>query len=133
MPTSLEIGRKSPTGMVVCNAPCVCLTPTPTGPVPIPYMIVCSTAGATPPATKTTVHGVPVMRLTDYTQPCMGNQPGTVGGVISATFSGTARAVVGTPTILTEGKPTVKIGDAFLMNCLGPMGPANTFGTLVSA
>ena len=132
MPTSLEIGRKSPTGMIVCTAPCVCKTPVGPSIVPVPYFIVCPMIGATPPAKKTTAHKMPVMRLTDHTMACTGHEAGVALGVVSNTIKGTCRPVVATPTILTEGKPTVKLGDAFLMNCLGPMGTPNTMGTLVS-
>jgi hypothetical protein len=117
-------------GVVTCMAPDVCKTPTPAGPVPIPYMIVAMLTTATKTSRKAKNTSKEIFTLKSRLTMCIGDQPGVTGGVVSNTFGGYCRPLMGNPMVLVDNMPVVETTHQFGMNCNGPEGPPNTIGML---
>jgi hypothetical protein len=75
MPASTKGG-----GQCVCNAPDVCKTPSPGGPVPIPYPNIGQVNQASKTATKTKFVGKPVVLKNSEIPRSSGDEAGTAGG-----------------------------------------------------
>lgn len=117
-------------GVVTCMAPDVCLTPSPTGPIPIPYPIVSFLATAQRTETQTMNTSKQVFTMNSRLSSCIGDQAGTAGGVASGTFGGYCRPLLGNMMVLAGGYPVIETGHQFGMNCMGPEGSPNTIGML---
>jgi len=118
-------------GIITCMAPDVCKTPSPAGPVPIPYMIVSMMATASNTEPTVSSANMPTFKKNSFTSTSIGDQPGVAGGVVSNVFGGPCRPLTFDPTVLVKGMPVIRNNDMFEMNCAGPTGPSNTVGRLV--
>lgn len=131
MPLSNIVARQAGiAGTVVCTAPDVCKTPSPAGPIPIPYMVVSMLTFAVRAAKKTQLTGKPVFTMNSRLSRCIGDEPGVAGGVVSNVNMGFCRPISFNPTILVEGQPVIESTHVFGMNCAGPEGIPNTVGML---
>lgn len=106
--------------------PDVCLTPTPGGPVPIPYPNISMSATALPPTTAMTilVDGTPALNMLSEIPISNGDEAGVNLGVVSGMIMGPTRYLMGSETLMLEGAPAVKLTsetgqNGEMMNCEG--------------
>jgi hypothetical protein len=100
-------------GMGNCEAtPDVCKTPTPAGPVPIPYPNMASLAMANPATCAETVFIVnkPAATMQTIITLSEGDEAGSAGGVISGTVSGPCQYKLGSAVVMIEGSEAVFMG-----------------------
>jgi len=119
-------------GGAVANstAPDVCKTPSPAGPLPIPYPNVAETSMADPGGLvpEVTITGMPAMNLMSKIMLSNGDQAGAAGGVVSGKIMGEMAFTLGSVTVMVGGKPAVRVTSPTIHNGT----PANTIG-MVSA
>lgn len=91
--------------------PDVCLTPTPGGPVPMPYPNISMSATALPPTTAMTiiVDGTPALNMTSEIPISNGDEAGVNLGVVSGMIMGPTMYVMGSESLMLEGVPAVKL------------------------
>ena len=87
------------------GAPDTCLTPTPVGPVPIPYPNISTGATANPVTTAMTIltDGMPSFSQRTMIPMSQGDQPGTNLGVASGMVMGPTEFIQGSVKIFLEG------------------------------
>jgi carboxyl-terminal processing protease len=93
-------------GQNVC-APDVCLTPP--VPVPVPYVNVGLHAVAVMHSVTVMFGGMFALNLGSTLAVTMGDEPGVVGGVISGTIKGTGYFITGSPIVMIDGLPAVRV------------------------
>ncbi|BDU73735.1 DUF4150 domain-containing protein [Mesoterricola silvestris] len=98
--------------------PDVCLTPTPVGPVPIPYPNIVLPPMALPPTTnpRHLVSMMPVHTLATVVPMSAGDNAGVMGGVASAMMMGPARHLMGSVKVFSGGAPVTRMLDPTLQN-----------------
>lgn len=106
--------------------PDVCLTPSPVGPIPIPYPNIAMRPMALPPTAslKHLVSMMPAHNMATTIPVSMGDNPGVAMGVASGTVMGPARNTVGSTKVFTGGMPATKWLSPALQNttnCPGGM------------
>lgn len=129
MPTTIKVNgssngliHKGTTHFVKCTAPDVCKTPSPGGPVPIPYPVIISMSSDLANGT-TTVKGegnMVAVKGSEYTR-CSGDEAGTAGGVASMVNMKEAKFILFSFDVKMDGKNACRFGDKMTMN------HANTF------
>ncbi len=106
--------------------PDVCKTPSPAGPIPLPYPNQAMTSLANPPTTKVLVDGAPAVVKSSKIPLSNGDTAGTAGGgVVSGGIMGECQFVTASFKVKFQGKPVVRLGDSAKSN------KGNTFGTLI--
>jgi hypothetical protein len=90
--------------------PDVCLTPTPAGPVPIPYPNTAQLPMALPPTAslKHMISMMPAHNLGTTIPMSMGDNAGVNGGVASGMMMGPSRHTMGSTKVFTGGMPATK-------------------------
>jgi hypothetical protein len=124
--------HKSSMHMAKNTAPDVCKTPSPGGPVPIPYPVIVSFAKNLANGTTTVkADGGQMIAVKDceYSM-CTGDEPGTAGGVVSSTFKKEAKFILYSFDVKMDGKNACRQGDKMTMNhqntvCMGGTFPTN--------
>lgn len=106
--------------------PDVCLTPTPAGPVPIPYPNMAMLPMALPPTTslKHLISMLPAHNMGTTVPMSNGDNAGVAGGVASGIMMGPARNTMGSMKVFTGGLPATKWLSPTLQNmtnCPGGM------------
>ena len=102
--------------------PDVCKTPTPAGPIPIPYPnIGMSSNTIAGPMTVKSDGQMPMVKGAKYMM-TSGDEPGTVGGVISGVFKGEAEFMMYSFDVKFEGKNVCRLGDPLFHNKKNIMG-----------
>ncbi|MGU3305677.1 DUF4150 domain-containing protein [Pseudomonas sp. M5A4_2d] len=116
--------------VATATAPDMCNTPTPTGPLPMPYPNIADTRMADPGGlmSNVLVMGMPAMTLMSKVTISNGDQPGAAGGLLSGRIMGEMTFLNASTCVTVGGKPAVRV------TCLtGHNGaPQNTVG-MVSA
>lgn len=100
------------------TAPDVCKTPSPGGPVPIPYPVIISLASDLANGTTTVkADGGKMIGVKgcEYAT-CTGDEPGTAGGVVSNTFKKEAKFILYSFDVKLDGKNACRLGDKMTMN-----------------
>jgi hypothetical protein len=96
--------------------PDVCKTPSPGGPVPVPYPNVGKSADTSAGPTTVTCDGsMPMTQSAKYLM-TSGDEPGTLGGVISSTFMAEAEFSMYSFDVKIEGKGACRLGDPLFHN-----------------
>jgi hypothetical protein len=91
----------------------VCKTPSPAGPVPLPYPNAAPTALPGPGySTKVLISGAPAFTTRSKTALSNGDQPGALGGVKSSVIMGPTAAIMGSCDVSFEGAAVVRTRDA---------------------
>lgn len=87
----------------------VCNVPSPGGPVPTPFVNIaqCVDASGGTTSQKVRIGGRPVLTATSEIARSSGDEPGTLGGVMSGTFMGVVRYRAGGEKVLVEGSEAV--------------------------
>ncbi|MGY4730815.1 DUF4150 domain-containing protein [Burkholderia pyrrocinia] len=94
----------------LCMSPVdVCKTPTPGGPVPIPYPNTGMPMTGTSITTKVLVCGMPALTKKSTIPMTNGDQPGSVGGVMSGKIMGKVEFTAGSTKVKLEGSPAVRL------------------------
>jgi hypothetical protein len=96
--------------------PDVCLTPSPAGPVPVPYPNVASGPMALNAAYNVLFAGAPAHNLGTFIPMTNGDNAGVGLGVASGTVMGPARHLVGAFTVLIGGMAGTRLTSASLQN-----------------
>lgn len=96
----------------VAAPPDVCKTPSPGGPVPIPYVNIAMDSNLAKGAKKTTIEGKAVAIATSELSTSTGDEPGTAGGgLISSKTKGKLTWASASPDVMVEGKGVVRFLD----------------------
>jgi hypothetical protein len=115
---SNSLVHKGSTGIAKSTLPDVCKTPSPSGPVPIPYPVIVSKSSDLKKGTKkvkvdggnsAAVKGSELSR-------CSGDEAGTAGGVKSSTNMKEATWLLYSFDVKLEGKNACRLSDKLMMN-----------------
>lgn len=123
---SNSLVHKGSTCIAKSTIPDVCKTPSPGGPVPIPYPVIISMSSDLDKGTKTVkVDGgnSAAIKGSEFSR-CSGDEPGTAGGVKSSTNMKEATWILYSFDVKLEGKNACRLSDKMMMNhgntaCLG--------------
>ena len=97
--------------------PDVCMTPSPGGPVPIPYPNLAQSKDLENGSKRGLINGAPVALKDSYLGASTGDEAGTMGGgVASGKTKGRAHPVNYSFDVMIEGKPVVRNLDPFTLN-----------------
>ncbi len=106
----------------VCAAPDVCKTPSPGGPVPVPYVNVAQSAMLEQGSVMVKIEGSPAGIMGSSLSVSSGDEPGTAGGVVSGVNKGKATWGSASFDVKIEGKGAARFLDVVKHNG----DPANT-------
>ncbi len=96
--------------------PDVCKTPSPAGPVPIPYPNVGKAADTSAGPSSVTVDGsMPMVKDAKYAL-TSGDEAGSAGGVLSGVFAGEAEFSMYSFDVKLEGRNVCRLGDPLMHN-----------------
>jgi len=96
--------------------PDVCLTPSPVGPVPIPYPNIAMGPMAVPNCPTILIMGAPVHNLATTIPMTNGDNAGVALGVAAGTVMGPSRHLTGAFTVLFLGMPASRLTSVSLQN-----------------
>src|SRR5262245_21132238 len=96
--------------------PDVCKTPSPGGPVPIPYPNFAMDSNLADGAATVKIEGNPVANVKSKISTSTGDEPGTAGGILSSVNKGTCSWKMGSPNVKAEGECVVRFLDAAYHN-----------------
>lgn len=124
--TSNSLAHKGNSGIAQSTIPDVCKTPSPGGPIPVPYPVIVSTSGDLVKGTQTVKAdgGNMIAIKGSELSRCTGDEPGTAGGVKSSTNMKEASWILYSFDVKFEGKNACRLSDKMMMNhgnaaCLG--------------
>jgi uncharacterized Zn-binding protein involved in type VI secretion len=112
---NLTVVHKTSNG-VVSFFPDVCLTPTPGGPVPIPYPNIAMSKDTDKGSKTVKIDGNPVMLQGSVFSTSTGDEAGSNGGVASGVTKGKAEFINYSFDVQIEGKCVPRLGDQMLGN-----------------
>ena len=121
MPASINVNtrtvvHKSSNGIATAF-PDVCKTPTPGGPVPIPYPNIAMSADTADGSKTVSMDGNPIMLKGSNFSTSTGDEAGTAGGgVVSSKTKGKAEFVNYSFDVKVEGKNVPRLGDMMIQN-----------------
>ena len=96
--------------------PDVCKTPSPAGPIPIPYPNIAMSSDTAKGSKKVTVDGEPIMLKDSNFSMSTGDEAGSAQGVVSNKIKGKAEFVNYSFDVKVEGKNVPRLGDMMLQN-----------------
>lgn len=137
--TANSLVHKGSMGIAKSTIPDVCKTPSPGGPVPVPYPVIVSMSSDLVKGTKTVkVDGkkMAAVKGSEFSR-CTGDEPGTAGGVKSSTNMKEATWLLYSFDVKMDGKNVCRLSDKMLMNsgntgCLsGVFNPPVSGGVIV--
>ncbi len=96
--------------------PDVCKTPTPAGPVPIPYPNISQSTNTAQGSTTVKVDGNPIMLQGSNFSMSTGDEAGSVGGVVSNTIKGKSEFINQSFDVKVDGKNVPRQLDPMLCN-----------------
>ncbi|WP_342078298.1 PAAR-like domain-containing protein [Yoonia sp. SS1-5] len=113
----ISLSHKGSTGVVTATIPDVCKTPSPGGPVPIPYPNIAFSKDLAKGTTTVTADGSNscAVKGSEFFM-SIGDEPGTAGGVKSGTFKGKATWLTYSMDVKLDGKNACRLTDKMLMN-----------------
>ena len=99
-------------GTCTSTTPDVCKVPTPGGPVPTPFINVfqCNMTLPNTACSKVFICGAPALHVKSQTALSNGDEPGTLGGVVSSRFIGKGEFIKGSFKVTLHGKAAVSQG-----------------------
>jgi hypothetical protein len=116
--TDNTVVHKGSTGMAKCTVPDVCKTPSPGGPVPIPYPVIISMSSDLADGTTTvTADGgnMCAIKGSNFSR-CSGDEAGTAGGVKSGTNMKEATWILYSFDVKMDGQNACRKSDKMMMN-----------------
>jgi len=96
--------------------PDVCLTPTPAGPIPIPYPNIAMGPMGVPPAPTVLFGGAPAHNMSTVIPLTNGDNAGVALGVASGMVMGPARHLTAAFTVIVGGMPATRLTSMSLQN-----------------
>lgn len=115
-------------------APDVCKTPSPAGPLPVPYVNRASDGDLTQGSKSVRVYGHPVALKDSSLSTSTGDEPGTAGGgLISSKIQGRLVFLTASLDVVVEGQGVVRFLDTFLANANTPNTTGLVYGTPLPA
>lgn len=96
--------------------PDVCLTPTPAGPVPVPYPNIATGSMGVPPVANVLFGGTPAHNMSTVVPMTNGDNAGVATGVASGSVMGPSRHLTGSFTTLVGGMPATRMTSMSLQN-----------------
>ncbi len=102
--------------------PDVCLTPTPAGPVPIPYPNIAQNPIGVPPVVHIIYCGAPVHNMNTIVPLSSGDEPGVATGVASGTVMGPRRHITAAFTCIVGGAPITRLTSMTMQNSTNIVG-----------
>ncbi len=115
------------TGIAVAF-PDVCKTPTPGGPIPIPYPNIAQSSDTADGSSTVKVDGNPIMLKGSNFKMSTGDEAGSAMGVVSNKIKGKAEPVNYSFDVKVDGKNVFRLGDMMLHNVGGPNTPTTPEG-----
>lgn len=106
--------------------PDLCKTPTPAGPIPLPYPNMASTATAVPPAMIVLIQAMPATNMSSIVPTSTGDEPGALGGVVSNVIKGPCFHILGSTTLMTGGLPAMRMSSVTVQNLCNMVGATIT-------
>lgn len=103
-------------GGVTIAFPDVCKTPTPAGPVPIPYPNVAMSSDSAQTSKQVTCDGNPICLKDSNFSVSTGDEAGSNGGVVSGKIKGKAEFVLYSMDVKVEGRNVARALDIMLHN-----------------
>lgn len=110
-----SVVHKSSNGVTPCF-PDVCKTPSPAGPIPIPYPNIAMSSNTAKGAKKVKCDGKPVCVKDSNFKTSVGDEPGVAKGVISSKTKGKAEFILYSFDVKIEGKNVPRAFDLMLHN-----------------
>ncbi len=109
------IAHKKSNGMSIAF-PDVCKTPTPAGPIPIPYPNIGMSSDTDKGPKKVKTDGAMPMTKGAKYKMSSGDEPGSVGGIISSKIKGECEFLLYSFDVKFEGKNVCRMGDPLFHN-----------------
>jgi hypothetical protein len=100
--------------------PDVCKTPTPAGPVPIPYPNVAQSSDTDNGSSTVKVDGNPIMLKDSTFKTSTGDEAGSANNVVSSKIKGKAQPMLYSQDVKVDGKNVFRLTDMMLQNCSSP-------------
>jgi hypothetical protein len=120
MPATVNVNTRtvvhSASSGVSTAFPDVCKTPSPAGPVPIPYPNVAMSSDTSKGTKKVKCDGNPVCIDGSNFSKSTGDEPGSAGGVVSQTFRNKAEFINYSFDVKFESKNVCRLGDMMVHN-----------------
>ncbi|MEM9378332.1 MAG: DUF4150 domain-containing protein [Planctomycetota bacterium] len=111
----LSVVHKSSNGVTIAF-PDVCKTPTPAGPIPIPYPNIAMSSDTAKGTKKVKCDGQSTCTKDSNFKMSTGDEAGSVGGVVSSKIKGKAEFVLFSMDVKFEGKNVTRAFDLMLHN-----------------
>ncbi len=102
--------------------PDVCKTPSPGGPIPIPYPNVGKSSDVAKGSKTVKVQGGPTMLKGSNYKTSTGDEPGSAGGVVSGKTKGKCEFLLYSFDVKIEGKNACRLGDMLTHNDKNALG-----------
>ncbi len=112
----LSLAHKGSTGVAIATLPDVCKTPTPAGPIPIPYPNIAKVSSLAKGTKTIKTDGKMAANKGSKLSRSSGDEPGTVGGIMSSTFTKEATWMLYSFDSFLEGKNACRLTDKLFMN-----------------
>lgn len=103
-------------GGVAINFPDVCKTPSPGGPVPIPYPNIAKSGDTAKGSKSVKIDGNPIMLKDSNFSTSTGDEAGSAGGIVSGCTKGKAEFINYSFDVKVDGKNVPRLGDLMLQN-----------------
>src|SRR5436190_16017426 len=97
--------------------PDVCKTPTPAGPVPIPYPNIAQSSDTADGSSTVKVDGNPIMLKSSNFKMSTGDEAGSAMNVMSNKIKGKAEPMLYSMDVKVDGKNVFRLTDMMLQNC----------------
>ena len=112
----LSVCHKGSKGVTIATLPDVCKTPTPGGPIPLPYTNIAFSKDLAKGSTSVKADGESIaIRGSEFSM-SIGDDPGTAGGVISGVNKSKATWLLFSPNVKVQKKNACRLTDKMLMN-----------------
>jgi hypothetical protein len=96
--------------------PDVCKTPSPAGPIPIPYPNIAQASDTADGAKTVTCDGNPVAIKSSNFKTSTGDEAGSAGGVVSSCTKGKAEFILYSFDVKIDGENVPRLGDMMVQN-----------------
>jgi uncharacterized Zn-binding protein involved in type VI secretion len=96
--------------------PDVCKTPSPSGPIPIPYPNIAKASDTTDGSKTVKIDGESAMLKGSNYSTSSGDEAGSIGGVVSSCVKGKAEFIMYSFDVQIEGKNACRLGDPLFHN-----------------
>jgi uncharacterized protein DUF4150 len=121
---SLTVVHASSSG-IASSFPDVCKTPTPGGPIPIPYPNIAQSSDTADGSSTVKVDGNPIMLKSSNFATSTGDEAGSVMGVVSNKIKGKAIPVNASFDVKVDGTAVFRLSDPMQTNCGSPANAVN--------